>query len=127
MPLGRRFPEAQAQYRAWYHGNSDPPFALGQVQFVPVRADVWVANMIGQDGIYDQGGTPPICYEALRECLGRVRAFALSERASIQMPRFGCGRAGGEWGVTSQLIEDELVQHGCSVTVIDSPKAPSTG
>lgn len=79
--------------------------------------------MIGQHGIYNQGATPPIRYQALRECLGRVRAFAQAEKASIQMPRFGCGLAGGEWGVVSQIIEDELVQHRCSVTVLDLPAA----
>ncbi len=122
VPLGRRFPEAEAQYRAWHHSRSDPPFALGQVQTVAVRADVWVANMIGQHGIYTQGGTPPIRYEALRECLGRVRAFAQAQNASVQMPRFGCCLAGGDWAVVSQIIEDELVQHGLTVTVLDLPK-----
>lgn len=124
VPLGRRFPEADAQYRAWYHRETDLPFVLGQVQFVAVRTDVWVANMIGQHGIYTQGDTPPIRYEALRECLGRIRAFAQAENASVQMPRFGCGLAGGEWDVVSQMIEDELVQHGCSVTVLDPLKTP---
>lgn len=123
VPLGRRFPEAQAQYRAWHHRKTDPPFALGQVQFVAVRADVWVANMIGQHGIYTQGDTPPIRYDALRECLGRVRAFALAEKAAVQMPRFGCGLAGGDWEIVSQIIEEELVQHGLTVTVLDKPAA----
>ena len=122
VPLGRRFPEVEAQYRAWHRRKTDPPFALGQVQFVPVRAEVWVANMIGQHGIYRQGSVPPIRYEALRECLGRVRAFALAENASVQMPRIGCGLAGGDWEVISQIIKDELVQQGVTVTVLDLPK-----
>ncbi len=125
VPLGRRFPEAQTQYRAWYHRKSDPPFALGQVQIVAVRADVWVANMIGQHGIYTHGDVPPIRYAALRECLGRVCAFAQTQAASVQMPRFGCGLAGGDWEIISQIIEDELVQHGLSVTVLDLPKTPT--
>ena len=123
VPLGRRFPEAEVQYRAGYHRKADPPFALGQVQFVAVRADVWVANMIGQHGIYWEADVPPIRYDALRECLCRVRAFALAENASVQMPRFGCGKTGGNWEIVSQMIEDELVQHGLSVTVLDKPAA----
>lgn len=37
-PLGKRYPKAEAEYRAWFQRKTDPPFALGQVQFVEVAA-----------------------------------------------------------------------------------------
>ena len=117
----KRYPEAEAEYRAWYRRKTDPPFALGQVQFVEVAAQVWVANMIGQHGIGRRGPTPPIRYDALRECLGRVRAFAHEHKADIQMPRIGCGLAGGEWEIVSKIVEDELVLRGLFVLVLDLP------
>ncbi len=121
LPLGRRYSKAEASYRAWFRGEIGPPFALGQTQFVEVAAGVWVANMLGQHGIGQRGPTPPIRYEALRECLGRVREFALAQGTSVQMPRIGCGLAGGDWAVVSRIIEDELVQHGLPVWVLDLP------
>ncbi len=123
LALSRRYPEAEAQYKQWYQRKIDPPFALGQVQFVPVAADVWVANMIGQHGIYRQGATPPIRYDALRECLSRVCAFAREHKADVQMPRIGCGLAGGDWEIVSKIVEEELVLPDLfAVMVYDLPK-----
>ena len=122
-PLGKRYPEAEIQYRAWFRHKTDPPFALGQVQFVEVASQVWVANMIAQHGIGRQGSTPPIRYEALRDCLSSVRKFAQEHKASIQMPRIGCGLAGGEWEIISKVIEEELVHHGLFVLVLDLPES----
>ena len=122
LPLAQRYPQVKVQYKEWYQRKTDPPFALGQVQFVSVDADVWVANMIGQHGIYRQGSTPPIRYDALRECLSRVREFAREHKADVQMPRIGCGLAGGDWNVVSEIIEYELVWHDLfSVMVYDLP------
>jgi O-acetyl-ADP-ribose deacetylase (regulator of RNase III) len=124
-PLGKRYPEAETQYRAWFRRKTDPPFALGQVQFVEVKAQAWVANMIAQHGIGRQGPTPPIRYEALRGCLSHVRAFAQAQSAFVQMPRIGCGLAGGKWEEISKIVEEELAQHGLFVTVLDLPEEES--
>lgn len=121
QPLGRRYPEAETQYRAWFRRKIDPLFALGQVQFVEVAPQVWVANMIAQHGVGRQGPTPPIRYGALRECLNYVRLFAQEQNVSVQMPRIGCGLAGGDWKIISKIVEDELVSHGLFVLVIDLP------
>lgn len=121
MPLAKRYPEAEAQYRAWHRRKTDPSFALGQVQFVEVAAQVWVANMIGQHGISRRGSTPPIRYDALRECLSHVRTFAHEHKADIQMPRIGCGLAGGDWKIVSKIVEEELVLRGLYVLVLDLP------
>lgn len=126
QPLGRRYPEAEAQYRAWFRCKTDPPFTLGQVQFVAVAPQVWVANMIAQHGIGRQGPMPPIRYEALRECLGYVRAFAQAQSAFVQMPRVGCGLAGGKWEIVSNIVEEELVSHGLFVLVLDLPVTTGT-
>ena len=126
QPLGRRYPEAEAQYRAWFRRKTDPPFALGQVQFVEAAPQVWVANMIAQHGIGRPGPTPPIRHEALRECLGHVRAFAQAHGGFVQMPRIGCGLAGGKWEEVSKIVEEELVLHHLFVLVLDLPVTTST-
>ena len=119
LALSRRWPEPERRYRAWHRGEDSQPFALGQVQFVKVRPDIWVANLIGQHDIYTSGGIAPIRYDAVREGLHRVSAEAKKLGASIHMPRIGCGLAGGRWEEMCPIIEQELAAQGISVTVYD--------
>lgn len=121
LALSQRWPEPERQYRAWSAGGRAQPFALGEVQFVPVTSDLWVANLIGQHGIRRQGGQPPIRYEALRAGFQRVASFAREHGASAHMPRLGAGLAGGDWTIISQLLEEELIDRGIPVTVYDLP------
>ena len=119
LALSRRWPEPEARYLAWHRGEVNTPFELGQVQFVQVTQDTWVANLIGQHGIRTSSGLPPIRYDSIRAGLRRVCAEAKRLRASIHMPRIGCGLAGGTWEEVSVLLEEELVVHGLAVTVYD--------
>jgi O-acetyl-ADP-ribose deacetylase (regulator of RNase III) len=97
------------------------PFELGQVQFVPVAEQLWVANLIGQHDVRPQAGVPPVRYEAIREGLKRVATFAHEAGATVHMPRIGAGLAGGQWEIISSIIEAELVSAGIAVTVYDLP------
>jgi O-acetyl-ADP-ribose deacetylase (regulator of RNase III) len=122
LALSRRWAEPERRYRAWHRGEEATSFALGQVQFVLVKTDLWVANLIGQHGVDVQDGQPPIRYEAVREGLARVAAFATKHGASVHMPRIGTGLAGGSWDVIANLIRDELMSRDIPVTVYDLPK-----
>ena len=51
VAVSRRWKEPEKQYRAWKKDPSDQPFELGEVQFVQVEDDIWVANLIGQRGM----------------------------------------------------------------------------
>src|SRR6185369_16014096 len=119
--LSARYHQPERDYRRWAQNNAPIPFALGQVQFVKVRTGLCVANIIGQHGIRSKTNERPIRYDALRTGLARVRQLALDHNASVHMPRLGAGLAGGSWLIISQIIEDELSNHGISVTVYDLP------
>ena len=121
VALSKRYPEAERRYRAWFRGADDLPFALGQVQFVEVKANLWVANLIGQHGIRKRGGVAPIRYEAIREGLTKVAAFARTINASVHMPRIGSGLAGGKWEEIEPIIQSQLIDNGIAVTVYDLP------
>ena len=121
VALSRRWPEPERLYRAWHRGETNQPFALGQVQMVKVGQDTWVANLIGQRDIRASGGPAPIRYEAVREGLRRVSAEARKLDASIHMPRIGCGLAGGRWEEIGPIVEQELTTQGIAVTVYDLP------
>lgn len=119
LALSKRWSEPEAQYRAWHRGDLQQPFALGEVQFVEVEDDLWVANLIGQRGIRRRGSKPPIRYDAIRAGLGEVAEFASEHGASVHMPRIGCGLAGGRWAEIEPMLQDELVAGGVATTVYD--------
>jgi O-acetyl-ADP-ribose deacetylase (regulator of RNase III) len=119
MAISKRWPEPEERYRAWHRGEDPQPFALGEVQFVHVGENLWVANLVGQRDLHTVRGVPPVRYEAVRKGLERVAAEGQKLGASVHMPRIGCGLAGGKWETISAIIEEELVNRGVAVTVYD--------
>jgi len=118
LALSNRWKAPEQSYRAWY--KSDTNFELGQVQFVQVEDDLWVANMLGQHKIRkDEKGNPPIRYRAVKQCLAVVAKKAKELNASVHMPRIGCGLAGGKWKKIEPLVEETLLAQELAVTVYD--------
>jgi len=119
LALSRRWPEPEAEYRAWYKAGKDDGFGLGEVQFVKVEKFIWVANMVAQRGIKAGSSGPPIRYDALETCLGKVADKVLELSATAHMPLIGCGLAGGEWSRVETIVAEKLCGRGVSVTVYD--------
>ena len=118
LALSKRWKYPEKQYKQWYKQGEG--FALGAVQFVKVENDIWVANMIGQHHIYkDENGNPPIRYEAVKKALQQVANFALENNAKVQMPRIGCGLAGGSWDKIEAIINETLLEKNIEVFVCD--------
>jgi hypothetical protein len=118
MAISNKWKEPEQQYRQWYKSKDN--FSLGQVQFVKVTDDTWVANIIGQRDIKkDNEGNPPIRYEAVSSGLQKVGGFAREHNASVHMPRIGCGLAGGTWDKIEPLLKDNLSEKDIEVTVYD--------
>ena len=118
MAISKRWKNPEKRYREWFKSGQN--FALGEVQFVQVQEDLWVANMIGQHKINnDEQGNAPIRYEAVKGALEKVGAFATEKTASVHMPRIGCGLAGGKWEEIEPLIISALSDKDIAVTVYD--------
>lgn len=118
VAISKRWQEPEKQYREWF--KSQDNFELGEVQFVQVESDLWVANIIGQRKINkDENGNPPIRYEAIEQGLQKVSNFANEIKASVHMPRIGCGLAGGTWDRIEPLIELSLLSKQINTTVYD--------
>lgn len=118
LAISNKWKEPERQYREWYKLNID--FSLGQVQFVKVEDEIWVANIIGQRDIRkDKVGNPPIRYEAVASGLEKVGQFAIQNSASVHMPRIGCGLAGGTWDKIEPLIENHVSAKNIDVTVYE--------
>ena len=84
-----------------------------------MRADIVVANMIGQHGIKKGSNGPPIRYPATATALVVVGDKAIESGASVHMPHIGCGLAGGKWDRIEPLILSALSARGVAVTVYD--------
>ena len=82
---------------------------LGSCRIVQVEEDIWVANIIGQHGIYkDKWGNAPIRYNAIKSGLEIVYKFAKEKDAILHMPRIGCGLAGGTWDKIEPLLDNNF-------------------
>ncbi len=117
MALSRKWKEPEKQYRQWYRNGKD--FKTGNVQFVKVEEGLHVANLIGQEGIREKEGIPPVRYDAVETGLSKVADKAKESGSEIHMPRIGCGLAGGKWEEIEKIINKTLVERGIPVTVYD--------
>lgn len=108
VPLGQSYPKAKYEYHKWFSdlGYNDKPI-LGNTQFVIIRDTIAIANMIAQEGIRVNDNIP-LRYDALRKCLKNVNDFAIRHKAVINMPRIGCGLAGGTWNEIEKIIMEEV-------------------
>jgi O-acetyl-ADP-ribose deacetylase (regulator of RNase III) len=125
LALSSKDTTPEEEYKAWCRlvdSPNYPSFHLGAVQLVKFTEEkgLYVVNMIGQHGCgHDEDGNPPIRYEAIRQCLKKVRKLAKRQKATVHAPRFGSDLAGGDWNVIEKIIEEELTTRGIPVTVYD--------
>ncbi|MEV6099357.1 macro domain-containing protein [Nocardia sp. NPDC051981] len=119
VAVSARWPEPERSYRVWHRHRGSNDFALGAVQLVQVALNLHVANMIGQHGIRSSAGSPPIRYDAVDQNLDTLADLASASKASVHMPRIGCGLAGGTWDRIEPLIHSRLSSRGITVVVYD--------
>ena len=118
VAISKRWKMPEQKFRECFKSKDN--FNLGQVQFVQVEDDLWVANLIGQHKINkDEFGNAPIRYDAILLGLEKVGDFAHEMKATIHMPRIGCGLAGGEWSKIEPLIEKTLLSKEIQTFVYD--------
>ncbi|MFG2000696.1 macro domain-containing protein [Spirillospora sp. NPDC048911] len=120
LAISRRWPEPEAAYRAWHRDRAHNDFGLGSIQLVQATPYIWVANMVAQRGMKPSRKGPPIRYEALDKCLAALAPQAKALKASIHMPRIGCGLAGGKWERVEPLITANLTTRNLDVTIYDT-------
>ena len=126
VALSRRWELPEKCYREWcanlptrsdVYAVETGKAVLGEVQFVKVKPDIVVGNMIGQRNVYPMprpagGFIPPIRYDAIEKCLNKVVEYAKANNCSVHFPKFGAGLAGGDWGKIEELINKTLIANG---------------
>jgi len=84
---------------------------LGDALFAKVAEGKWVAHCFGQLNYgRDKRHTN---YEALKQSLQRVKDAAQRKEKSVALPyKMGCDRAGGDWEVVYEIIDEVFWDYG---------------
>lgn len=117
LTLSRKWSEPETAYRSIPRSQ----LVLGDIMYQPVANDTAVVNMIAQHGLRSQANPQPLDYYALLQCLMKLRDCAVSQRATVHMPRIGAGLAGGDWTTIEGLIDAALLVNNIDVVVYDLP------
>lgn len=119
LAVSRKWSEPEKAYREWHKNRLENDFGLGATQIIQVSEDLFVGNMIAQEGLKRTNNKAPIRYEAVRTCLATIGIEAKKINASIHMPRIGCGLAGGKWEEIEPIIVETLSSNDIEVYVYD--------
>ncbi|BDS10272.1 macro domain-containing protein [Aureispira anguillae] len=119
LAISKKWKAPEQAYRKWHQERKDNDFDLGAIQLVQVEEALYIANMIGQEGIKKSIKGVPIRYEAVDQCLEKLAMEAQKLNASVHMPRIGCGLAGGKWESIEPIIKNRLLAQGITVVVYD--------
>lgn len=113
--LATKYPIIKKNILNWKQNKE--AFKLGNVSLIQVDSEIFVFQMIAQDGIKSSPSTTLLKYDALRNCLQKLANIALEMNATVHMPLIGAGQARGNWALIEGIIEEEVVLKGVDVTV----------
>jgi O-acetyl-ADP-ribose deacetylase (regulator of RNase III) len=109
LALSNRWPSTKTAYL-------DSNMELGSCSIIKVEPDIFVINIIAQNGL-GRRRIRYVDYEALRIACSNIRSFVMKFKGSIHAPRLGSGLAGGKWSIIERILVEEFVNHGIQVTI----------
>jgi O-acetyl-ADP-ribose deacetylase (regulator of RNase III) len=117
LSISRRWKQPELEFK------KASPMKLGDFQLIKVEENIYVANLIGQHGIYPVNGTQPIRYKALENAMSEmiIQAMKLQD-LTIHAPRLGCGLAGGDWSEIEKIINNVITPFGIDVYIYNYTK-----
>jgi hypothetical protein len=121
--LSMNYPEIKTALKEWKGRKQD--FKLGNSQLIHVRPDIYVFQMLAQNGMRPKNEETLLDYPSLKMCLNELRDTAKQLHADVYMPLIGSGQARGKWEIIEGLVYSELVNQDVNVTIylFGSPKA----
>ncbi len=115
LSLAKNYPVIKKKLEEWKSNKED--FILGNSQLIEVNSNIYVFQMLAQNGIRPKGDEVLLKYPELRKCLIALRERAHDLKASVHMPAIGAGQAGGDWHIIIGMIHDELVNFDIKVNI----------
>ena len=98
--------------------DREPKDRLGEMIKVPlsngkVGYNIYSQFMYGRD-------TRKVDYDALRRGVTSVCQDLIKDgKTSLALPKIGCGLAGGDWSVVSEILEDVSKDTGIEITIYE--------
>ena len=119
LAMKRKFPHCSAELQKRFSFDKGL-LKLGNCIQLAANDSVSLACLVAQHG-YGSSPHPRVRYDALESALAKLALDAKKSEAVVQMPRIGCGEAGGRWELVEELIHSTLLANGVRVKVYDLP------
>jgi len=118
LAVSKKFPEPEIVYR------TKMDMKLGNMALVQVEDNIYVANLIAQDGYFSRYNrkTCFVDYDALETAFKHLLDAIVEQgmqNVSIHGPRIGAGLAGGDWTRIAAILDKCFVQNNIPVTIYD--------
>jgi hypothetical protein len=111
--LVNKYPTLYLEYLTAYKENY---WKLGEIQLVKIDSKLYIANLAGQHSV--SRSKQMTDYLAIETCFERLKTEAEKLNLSIYIPYgIGCGLAGGDWIVVTNLINKVFKDSAVSVFI----------
>jgi len=114
--IAKKWPAVKKRYEEYL-------MLIGNADVFPIGDSLFMANLYAQNGLRSKTNPKPLRYGHLSQTLSTLEVHGFN---CIHMPKIGCGLAGGDWNIVSEIIQDTLVDYGIEVYVYELP-APKAG
>lgn len=121
LNLSKKWEKPEKTYRKLFSNTEAKENKLGIVQYIPVlsqirniRNQIFVINMIAQNGYKTKDNPHPLDLQTLSECLDKVYkqgGSLFDYKISVHMPKIGSGLGGGNWDEIEKLIESKIEKY----------------
>ena len=121
--IAKKWPEAAQCYRHHiknFEGGRIP--VLGTVNYVNIyngEYEIYISNMIAQNGYISNENPTPIKYLALVKCMQKVLSYVKLSNATIHCPKFGSKLSGGDFNFVLALINEIWIDNDIDVTIYE--------
>ncbi len=131
LAIKNKWPKAYSTYIEELKIFDDYRNSLGSITYIEVEHNIYVFNMIAQDGIKNKDNLKPIKYCALIKCMKDVLTVIRllksnelmfdnkSSKYVIHCPKFGNLRAGGNFEFILELINEIWIDRGIDVVIYE--------
>lgn len=113
--VATKYPDAKKSVQEWKKDKKE--FTLGKSRNVKINDNLYIFQMLAQEGVRGKYGSVPLKYNSLKTCLVNLYETASELQASVHMPAIGAGQAKGDWNIIKGMIYNELVRNGIDVTI----------
>lgn len=92
-------------FREYMSHSLGAGWQLGECQLIQVSDSLFISNLAGQDD-YGNDGRCYTNYSYLESAIRKLRDYIAGDEKIYLPYKIGCGLAGGDWNIVSQIINE---------------------